>query len=160
MFLSESEVIELTGCKTAKAQAEWLKRNNIKHHENASRVVVVRKIAEHASARPCKKYDLRPSIADITAGKAGKFFSRSEHGIYLLWQGDVVVYVGRTTNLFSRTTNHQADKEFDRIQFVKMPRDRQDIYEIELIKTLHPKYNVYGIDVVPQPDADLDPVMV
>lgn len=157
MFLTESEVVELTGCKTAKAQAEWLRRNNIKHYENASRVIVARQVAGCASARPYKTYDLRPSISDIATGKAGKFFSRSEHGVYLLWRGDTVVYVGRTMNLFSRTTGHQMDKEFDRIQFVKMPRDRQDIYEMELIKNLRPKYNVHGIDFVPQTGADPDP---
>jgi hypothetical protein len=145
MFLSDAEVAELTGRKTKKAQAEWLKRNNVKFYENRERIVVPKGAVEKLNSRPYDPFDLKPSISDISSGKAGKFFNRSEHGIYLLWDGNEIVYVGRTTNLFSRATNHQVDKQFDRIQFVKMPRDRQDIYEMELIKELRPKYNVHGV---------------
>ncbi len=151
LFLSDKEMVEFTGHITKVAQVTWLERNNVKFYvARSGRPVVSRATRDEVLLRSFDSSDLRPSVAEIASGKTGKFFSSREAGVYLLWDGDVVVYVGRTTHLFSRVTSHHQDKEFDRVQFVKLPAKKHDIYEMELIKTLNPKYNVMGVTRAPQ----------
>jgi hypothetical protein len=62
-------------------------------------------------------------------------------GIYFLIRGDRVIYVGQSTNLFSRITTHQASKEFDRFAYIECPRDALDVLESLYIHVLSPPLN-------------------
>ena len=60
---------------------------------------------------------------------------------FLLDKGDVV-YIGMTTQIYTRALNHRKDKVFDEIQFLEFPQ-RHDTHKLEksLIFYFKPKYN-------------------
>lgn len=64
-------------------------------------------------------------------------------GIYFLFKGDEIVYVGQSLNIFHRVEGHKAEgsKEFDSACFFECPVDKLDEYEIIAIRALAPKYN-------------------
>ncbi len=61
--------------------------------------------------------------------------------VYFLFDGDELVYIGKTTNLYYRIGQHVADgyKKFDRFEVFET--DDQDRLEEFLIRLLKPKYN-------------------
>ena len=67
-------------------------------------------------------------------------------GIYLLYDGYVVVYVGRGWNCLLRVAEHtrkESDKIFTHWACVEEPSSgERDKLERALIRTLNPKYNV------------------
>jgi len=64
-------------------------------------------------------------------------------GIYFLCLEDSVVYVGQSEKILQRAITHLNGKEFDRILYIPIPDDGQDLMSIEgaFIRTLKPKYN-------------------
>lgn len=65
-----------------------------------------------------------------------------ECGIYLLYLGDEVVYVGKTNNFASRLAQHSFRKEFDAYAFLRAEPERVDILEAMLIDHLRPTLNI------------------
>ena len=63
-------------------------------------------------------------------------------GVYFLYDGDELVYIGTTDNLYRRIGEHiaQGKKIFDRFEFY--PTTDRIRLEGFLIQTLKPKYNV------------------
>jgi hypothetical protein len=61
--------------------------------------------------------------------------------VYFLIADDVVVYVGQTTNLYSRIGGHRDDKIWNRILFLPVPHEELDAIERHWIATLKPKFN-------------------
>jgi len=65
-------------------------------------------------------------------------------GIYFLIKDEKIVYVGQSTNIFSRVGTHKIDKDFDKAVYFECPSTELDDLEYELINILQPKYNKTG----------------
>ena len=87
------------------------------------------------SAEATGKILLRPD--EIT--KAALPWARSS-GVYFLLDGDDVVYVGQSVNVYSRIGQH-TDKRFDRYAFVPCHVDALDKLESLYIHCLRPRLN-------------------
>jgi len=59
--------------------------------------------------------------------------------VYFLLLDNEVVYVGQSTSLPGRATQHRDDKEFNRVLYMSVPKDRLDEIERKFIKELKPK---------------------
>lgn len=72
-------------------------------------------------------------------------YSRS--GIYFLWRGDAVVYVGQTRNVIKRVIEHMAEraKVFDGVSFAPCPPRELAKTERFFIEALLPAYNRCGL---------------
>jgi prophage regulatory protein len=71
-------------------------------------------------------------------------------GIYFLIDGDQIVYIGKSINVFARIAEHQRnnEKKFDTFTYIQIPIDQLDEFEVEYINAYKPKYNV----VIPKAD--------
>ena len=67
--------------------------------------------------------------------------------VYLLMQGDEVVYVGKSVSRITRLYQHWSlsDKEFDRVATIKCDALDQAQLETSLIAMLRPRYNIQGV---------------
>jgi hypothetical protein len=66
----------------------------------------------------------------------------SVRGIYFLFDGKDIVYVGQSVNMNYRVGQHVvSDKEFDSWNYVEIKAECLDEYEAEYIMHLQPKYN-------------------
>lgn len=65
-------------------------------------------------------------------------------GVYFLYKDDVLIYIGKTTNVARRILNHleSAEKDFDAVKYSKVPEDSLSIAEETLIKNLKPINNI------------------
>jgi hypothetical protein len=61
-------------------------------------------------------------------------------GVYFLLDGDEVVYVGQSVNIYKRIAEHK-DKKFDRFAYLPCARDALDKLESIYIHVLQPKLN-------------------
>lgn len=64
-------------------------------------------------------------------------------GVYFLFQGESIVYVGQSRNIHSRVRDHLADKQFEHYSFIEieLPSHRKAI-EAHYIEILNPLLNV------------------
>ena len=60
--------------------------------------------------------------------------------VYFLLQGEEVVYVGQTTQGYSRILQHK-DKIFDKVRYIECTKDDLDTLESEYILKYSPLYN-------------------
>jgi hypothetical protein len=67
-------------------------------------------------------------------------------GVYFLVLGDVVVYVGKSTNVGARLREHKRDnvKTFDRVAHIQCDASELDHLEKVYITKLKPKHNLTG----------------
>jgi len=63
-------------------------------------------------------------------------------GIYFLIHKNKIVYIGRTTHLFSRVTQHQI--KWDSVRIIQCSYKECSKYEKRWIKKFMPKYNKNG----------------
>lgn len=69
--------------------------------------------------------------------------------IYLLYQQNVVIYVGQTTNLLHRIKEHRR-KQYDKVMVVWCAESQMDILEGYYIDKYKPKLNkTHNYDVPP-----------
>lgn len=62
--------------------------------------------------------------------------------IYALWDQGEIVYIGQSTQLYSRLQTHKRTKDFDSFSFFECGNKQEmDIVESNLIIELEPKYN-------------------
>lgn len=61
-------------------------------------------------------------------------------GIYFLFDGPTLVYVGQSNNIHSRVGQHK-DKKFDSWNYIEFVEDDLNILEAEFILKYQPKYN-------------------
>lgn len=68
---------------------------------------------------------------------------RNKCGIYFLFDGNEVVYVGQSVNILARINVHlaQEKKAFDAFAFVEYPQDVLNEVEAAYIVKLCPRYN-------------------
>ena len=82
-------------------------------------------------------------------------------GVYFLYRGPTVVYVGKAVDVRRRIANHIADgvKSFDGVSFIPCRRNDLTRIETKYIALLCPEYNACGVardarlkpDFVPMP---------
>lgn len=66
----------------------------------------------------------------------------SKEGLYILYEKDNIVYIGKSENIKSRVNQHKKDKIFDSVQSILFIDNANiDIYEPYLINKYKPKYN-------------------
>lgn len=66
---------------------------------------------------------------------------RSRSGVYFLWRGGRIVYVGQAMCVLSRAADHCIDKSFDRSSFIRIKPSDLDFVESYLIWFLRPEMN-------------------
>lgn len=66
-------------------------------------------------------------------------------GIYFLCLGDELVYIGQSVDINARALGHRhggpRKKQYDRIFFVRVPREQLDTIEAQFINLFKPKLN-------------------
>jgi hypothetical protein len=73
----------------------------------------------------------------------------SEHGIYLLYHKDELVYIGKSSNIKNRVQQHKKDKDFDNVKCILFKDiGNINLYEPYLIQKYNPKYNKDLTDTV------------
>jgi len=61
--------------------------------------------------------------------------------IYILFDGDEIVYVGQSKSPYSRLSAHQRDKHFSAVRLLPCLKHRMSYWEKKLIKKYSPKLN-------------------
>jgi predicted GIY-YIG superfamily endonuclease len=62
-------------------------------------------------------------------------------GVYALFRAGELIYVGKSTNVAFRLSQHLEDKDFDAASFISLPAHRITEVEALLIRALKPKLN-------------------
>ena len=62
-------------------------------------------------------------------------------GIYFLFDGSNLVYIGQSENIFKRVPIHLETKKFDNWNYIEFVEDDLNILEAEFILKYKPKYN-------------------
>jgi DNA-binding XRE family transcriptional regulator len=62
-------------------------------------------------------------------------------GVYLLIEGEDVVYIGSSSDILVRAWNHHRSKSFDRLLWVRMPSAVHPYYEGAFIRAIRPPLN-------------------
>lgn len=62
-------------------------------------------------------------------------------GVYFLFKGNRIVYVGQSRNVMQRVGVHADEKDFDRMAWVETPREHLNLVESLYIHTLRPRLN-------------------
>jgi len=66
----------------------------------------------------------------------------SLNGIYILYNNDEIVYIGKSNNIKNRISQHRKDKQFDRVKSIIFKNDGDiDLYEPYLINKYKPRHN-------------------
>ena len=75
-------------------------------------------------------------------------------GVYFLLDGEEVVYVGQSVNVYARVANHRESKRFATAICIPVPRDELDAVESAFIRRLRPRLNKSGLSEGPWPGDD------
>lgn len=62
------------------------------------------------------------------------------HMVYFLFKDEKIIYIGKTTNGFTRVYDH-TDKDFDSFSYFMCPASKVNEYEAEYIMKYKPKHN-------------------
>ncbi|MDC8446472.1 MAG: DUF4224 domain-containing protein [Nitrosomonas sp.] len=151
IFLSEDELVVLTGHKAISRQIQWLKENNIRFIINGAKKPVVHKI--QAKEKDHEDDGLLTRKQILRRAKPVKPVC----GIYFLLCGSEVVYVGQSINLIERIGNHLRNDQmlFDAFYYIEAKKEDLLILEKKYIKKLNPylnkkksstgeKYSIFG----------------
>lgn len=65
-------------------------------------------------------------------------------GIYFLVQGDRIIYVGQSANVYQRASAHRSSKDFDKIHIIQCPVEELRRLESLYIKRFNPELNRAG----------------
>jgi excinuclease UvrABC nuclease subunit len=70
-------------------------------------------------------------------------------GVYLLFQGDTIVYIGKAIDIMNRIRTHKVErvKIFDSFSFIEIPKEEIHIWERVLINKFNPIYNNDSVTV-------------
>lgn len=115
---------------------EWVCQNKVEHVKGrplpTQMIRVVSQAAELITSPPLPLSAI-PNLKQIPAyGYAP--------GVYFLCQGDEVVYVGQSVNVYARLAEHQrSKKEFDAVYMLHVPTIQLDDVESAFIHALRPR---------------------
>lgn len=65
-------------------------------------------------------------------------------GVYFLMQGDEIVYVGQSRDIYSRISHHLRNITCDKITAIPCPEEKLNSLELLYIRKFSPRYNVMG----------------
>lgn len=65
-------------------------------------------------------------------------------GIYMLMDGNHIIYIGQSIDIFGRISNHRIDKIFNSVVIIYVDKDNLNSVENFLIRELNPELNVVG----------------
>ena len=130
-FLTDDEVIRLTGLRRPSAQARWLASKGIAHYVSASGKVTVtraaiepqRTLEEQPRQTPghLRWESLLVSLDD--ARQLPRVDSSCDGtGIYFLWHGEHLVYVGKAMYVGQRVDEHRGRKLFTHATWLEVPQ--------------------------------------
>lgn len=87
------------------------------------------------------EYQDRKALVDKLMEKGELFLkSKAVCGVYLLYHGSLVVYVGKSSDVHRRILQH-TDKEFDSYRVIRCDESILDDLEACLIEWFDPEYN-------------------
>jgi hypothetical protein len=66
-------------------------------------------------------------------------------GVYVLFYGNRVIYVGQSVDVQTRITNHKIEKPYTRCLVKELPEEQLDEVERALITVLQPPLNRAGV---------------
>jgi hypothetical protein len=132
---------------TPEQEAAWLER---KRHAPLMPARGRGRAVQDQTAHAITK-DSQPELANKVLLTAEEIVreSKSYHphsGVYFLIYGDEVVYVGQSTNVHARVTQHVGFKTFDRWAYMYCTVDSLDSIEALYIHILRPRYNGDQVD--------------
>lgn len=82
------------------------------------------------------------SVVPVSELLKHKFSLEWVVGVYFLFKGDDVVYVGQSVNVFSRVASHKSgSKDFDGFTYVQCDKRHLDFLESLYIHALRPRLN-------------------
>ena len=81
-------------------------------------------------------------LVDLATLRANRHPSPSSSGVYFLFNGERLVYIGRTTHGLARIHKHKRDKTFDSYTFLEVPRVYLGDVETLFIQLYGPELNV------------------
>ena len=139
---------------------EWVAEHLLERYEGSElpfRVIVNRLEPAHNGSIEPPPIEIA-SVKSLAAIQAD--FDQSEahsciSGVYFLCKADKVVYVGQSTNVFSRVFAHATDKDFDRAFFLPCAKSSLDQVEGAFIRTLKPELSRGAPARTATPDQDV-----
>jgi len=70
-------------------------------------------------------------------------------GVYVLYNNNEIVYIGKSNNIKNRIVNHRADKKFDKVKSILFKDSGNiNLYEPYLIQKYKPMYNKDLLDTI------------
>jgi hypothetical protein len=145
MILPRSVVQELTGYTRASAQVRWLRKHGWRFVINAKGRVIVALAERNRKIGPPLQEPLPAILAIDDLRKLSRDIPvRQGGGVYFLWCGDELLYIGQTMRFGQRIGDHeyQARIPFEWSTFIVCP-DQGARVELEeaYIRLYRPPYN-------------------
>ena len=115
-----------------------------------SRAEVSEAIAEYAAAMAAIRLEVDTKLAQFLLDFEQSFSidvterAQARCGVYFLRKGDAIVYIGQSTNVYSRVATHERDKDFDSVTFVPCAKEQLDDLEGFYIRLINPPLNGYS----------------
>lgn len=70
-------------------------------------------------------------------------FEMPEIGVYFLFHDDILIYIGKSINIFKRLNEHIKNKNFNNYSFIKCDTENEaNELETEMIIRYKPKLNI------------------
>lgn len=126
------------GGKWYVAREEWQQYLARCRWDSLSRPEQIRKIRE-ATLPPNPAHDALLDDAALRANR--KPFPYCGPAVYFLYHGKEIVYIGKTTNLWSRMSSHHGQKVFDHFSYLACVESELDELERRAILKYRPKLN-------------------
>jgi len=152
MFLTDEEMIEMTGYRQPAAQIRFLQKWRIRH-------VVSRngrpKVTHDVAAEDCDKvHPDEPATHELLPLRALRKLPAEPpafgSGVYFLWRGNELLYVGQALNVRDRVTSHIRARRgfriakkipFDRCTFILCRQAQLIALEAKYILRHRPEFN-------------------
>lgn len=86
--------------------------------------------------------------------KQRKEIDRTRVGVYFLFKADIVVYVGKSTDIITRVKSHKYSfrqneaKDWDSFSYIETSKEDMDLWERLLINKFNPLYNMDSTTVI------------
>lgn len=72
---------------------------------------------------------------------SNKIIFENKTGIYFLIKDNEIVYVGQSTQFYTKLSSHVNNKDFDSYFIIEVPEEQLTEYEVEYIIKFNPIYN-------------------
>jgi hypothetical protein len=128
--------------KTEVEAREWGDREetSIRKRHEFREAMMCKTIMAHVPMRVMQAVEKVPFTKEELLGRA--FPADLRCGIYFLIEGDDIVYVGQSTDVFNRLSRHRRDgKEFDSFNIIPCPEESLDELESTYIDAFAPWLN-------------------